>query len=63
MGLFTGYLLYRHGKKKAMRKAARKARLEAYEIEEIMTPCDHCGLPEFAHSPDERKLCPVWVEN
>ena len=55
MGLFTGYLLYRHGKK----KAERKAELERLELEaEIMAPCEHCGLPEFAHSPDERRLCP-----
>lgn len=58
MGLFTSYLIYRSGKKRAERRMQR----ELDELhDEIMTPCEHCGYPEFAHSPDERKLCPQFV--
>lgn len=57
MGLLTAYLFYRSGRK----RAARDAELERRRIEdEIMTPCEHCGFPEFAHSPDDRKLCPQF---
>ena len=52
MGLFTGYLAYRHGKKKAERKA--RARDEWNSDDE----CENCGYLASQHS--EEGQCPSY---
>ena len=55
MGLFMTYLAYRHGKKKAERKAARQAQYEEIDQFEV---CDLCGFELRFHADDEDQTCP-----
>jgi ribosomal protein L32 len=52
MGLFVGYLAYRHGKKKAERRAHRNAEWETD------AECDVCGYLESQH--DVLGRCPSY---
>ena len=55
MGLFTTYLAYRHGKKKAERRAARR---ESHDDEDQYVVCDFCGFEFRFHADDEDQTCP-----
>ncbi|CAB4608325.1 unannotated protein [freshwater metagenome] len=55
MGLFVGYLAYRHGKKKAERRAHRNAEWET----ETDLECDFCGYVESQH--DDEGRCPSYT--
>lgn len=57
MGLLTGYVIYRSGKKRAERAAAREREDDAREASLI---CDHCGHTLAQHSQDGRLLCPSY---
>lgn len=55
MGLFTTYLAYRHGKKKAERKAARR---ESHDDADQYIVCDYCGFEMRFHADDDSMTCP-----
>jgi rubrerythrin len=52
MGLFTGYLAYRHGKKKAERKARER---DAWSSDD---ECENCGYLASQHNEEGR--CPSY---
>jgi hypothetical protein len=52
MGLFTGYVIYKAGKRRAMR--------EAEAAVEVDPTCDLCGHRLSQHSRDARRLCPTY---
>lgn len=57
MGLFTSYLIYRSGKK----RAARQIENELADLEdELGSICDHCGYTLAQHSQDGQYLCPRY---
>ncbi|MFM8563891.1 MAG: hypothetical protein ACKOCE_08435 [Acidimicrobiia bacterium] len=63
MGLFSVYLAYRHGKKKAERRARRDDRAAADErdhFDDEDDECDECGHPLSKHSDDDPPLCPNY---
>ena len=55
MGLFMTYLAYRHGKKKAERKAARNQQWEHFDD---FDTCDSCGFEMRFHADDDSMTCP-----
>ena len=55
MGLFGAYLWYRHGKKKATRRARRE--LDEF-VEEANEVCDNCGYTAAQHS--DEGYCPTY---
>ena len=55
MGLFMTYLAYRHGKKKAERKAARR---ESHDDADQYIVCDYCGFELRFHADDDSITCP-----
>lgn len=57
MGLLTGYVIYRAGKKRAERRAQNE--LEERDSEQQLI-CDHCGHMLAQHSQDGRYLCPNY---
>lgn len=54
MGLFTAYLLHKHGKRAGVREQRER---DAVELSVI---CDNCGYTRAQHSRDERALCPRY---
>lgn len=68
MGLFGAYLAYRHGKRKAERRAEmeaireerRRRRDAAFEDDEVDPTCDDCGYALSKHSDDDPPLCPNY---
>ena len=72
MGLFGAYLAYRHGKKKAERRAEmeairdeRRRRQEAAfdeddDDDDDDPTCDDCGYALSKHSDDDPPLCPNY---
>lgn len=68
MGLFGAYLAYRHGKRKAERRAEmeaireerRRRRDAAFEDDEDDPTCDDCGYALSKHSDDDPPLCPNY---
>ena len=64
MGLFSFYLGYRHGKKKAARRRARQEWWEDLQSgpdvddSEDDPECDSCGHPESRHDDDGN--CPSY---
>lgn len=56
MGLLTGYLLYRAGRKRAERE------LEEQQLDdELDLVCDNCGFTLGQHVNDVRRSCPTHV--
>lgn len=55
MGLISGYLLYRAGRK----RAERECELEGDS--ELDLICDNCGLALGYHVNDVRRSCPTHV--
>jgi hypothetical protein len=51
MGLFSSYLAYRYGK----RRAAKRARAESFDDYEV---CDLCGFERRFHADDDDETCP-----
>ncbi|MFZ9157723.1 MAG: hypothetical protein ACO230_06480 [Ilumatobacteraceae bacterium] len=65
MGLFGAYLAYRHGKKKAERRAEREEIREERHRRQSGIPadddlCDDCGYAFSKHSDDDPPLCPNY---
>ena len=61
MGLFGAYLAYRHGRKKAERRARRELDDLRDEIDSRDEPvCDNCGHRLSQHSDDDPPLCPRY---
>jgi rubrerythrin len=65
MGLFGAYLAYRHGKKKAERRAEMEEIREERRRRRAGIPadddiCDDCGYPFSKHSDDDPPLCPTY---
>ena len=60
MGLFSFYLGYRHGKKKAARRQARREWWEDLNsVPDADDPeCENCGHPESRH--DDDGACPSY---
>lgn len=56
MGLFTTYLIYRSGRRRAERRAEID-RLEELEFENEI--CRHCGYVRAQH--DDDGYCPVYI--
>lgn len=58
MGLLGAYVWYRHGKKKAQRRARR----EREELEDLLDEaddvCEHCGYTRAQHS--DEGYCPRY---
>lgn len=52
MGLFTTYLGYKYGK----RRAEKAADLEAEMRAEV---CSDCGFPRFMHDDNTNEDCPI----
>ena len=52
VGLFTAYLAYRYGK----RRAARRAEEASYGYDREV--CDLCGFERRFHADDEVESCP-----
>lgn len=58
MGLLTGYLLYRAGRK----REERDRELEEQQLaDELDLVCDNCGLTLGQHVNDVRRSCPTHV--
>ena len=51
MGLFTAYLAYRYGKRRAAKRARDESFDDEYEI------CDNCGFERRFHADDEEASC------
>lgn len=65
MGLFGAYLAYRHGKKKAERRAEMEDIREERRRRRAGIPadddiCDECGYAFAKHSDDDPPLCPNY---
>ncbi|MTA28164.1 MAG: hypothetical protein F2562_04835 [Actinobacteria bacterium] len=65
MGLFGAYLAYRHGKKKAERRAEMEDIREERRRRRAGIPaaddiCDDCGHAFVKHSDDDPPLCPSY---
>ena len=60
MGLFGAYLAYRHGRKKAERRARREIDDLRDEIDDGDLICDECGHRLEQHSDDDPPLCPSY---
>ena len=63
MGLFGAYLAYRHGRKKAERRAQRELddlRDEMESADDDDAVCDNCGYGLSKHSDDDPPLCPHY---
>ena len=60
VGLFSFYLGYRHGKKKAARRRARQEWWDDLNSvpDEDDPECDNCGHPESRHDDDGN--CPSY---
>jgi hypothetical protein len=54
MGIISGYLLYRAGR----RRGERRLELEG-DLEDDGLICDNCGLPLGYHANDVRRSCPT----
>jgi hypothetical protein len=58
MGLLTGYLLYRAGRK----REERDRELEEQQLaDELDLVCDNCGFTLGYHVNDVRRSCPTHV--
>lgn len=57
MGIITGYLLYRAGKKRAERELDD----DLAAGEDLDLVCDNCGLPLGYHVNDVRRSCPTHI--
>lgn len=60
MGLFGAYLSYRHGKKKAERKAAVNSARDERIRRRTDPVCQSCGYRLSQHSDDGQNLCPSY---
>ena len=58
MGLLGAYVWYRHGKKKAQRKARRELAEYTEAFEEANEVCDNCGYTAAQHS--DEGYCPSY---
>jgi len=52
VGLFTAYLAYRYGKRRAARRAEEGSYVDEHEV------CDLCGFERRFHADDETESCP-----
>lgn len=59
MGLFGAYLAYRHGKKKAERRAQRERDEARFDADDDIV-CDNCGHRLSQHSDDDPPMCPHY---
>ncbi len=60
MGLFGAYLSYRHGMKKAERKAALESARDERIRRRTDPVCQSCGYRLSKHSDDGQNLCPRY---
>ena len=60
MGLFTAFIAYRHGRKKAERRARRELDDLRDELDGSESVCDECGYRLEQHSDDDPPLCPSY---
>jgi hypothetical protein len=60
MGLFGAYVAYRHGKKKAERRATMQSAREERLLRKSDPTCDLCGYRRSKHSDDGQNLCPSY---
>jgi hypothetical protein len=60
MGLFGAYLAYRHGKKKAERRATMASAREERLLRKSDPTCELCGYRRSKHSDDGQDLCPSY---
>ena len=60
MGLVGAYLSYRHGKKKAERKAALESARDERIRRRTDPVCQSCGYRLSKHSDDGQNLCPRY---
>jgi len=60
MGLFGTYLAYRHGKKKAERRATMASSREERLLRKSDPTCELCGYRRSKHSDDGQDLCPSY---
>ena len=60
MGLFGAYLSYRHGVKKAERKAALESARDERIRRRTDPVCQSCGYRLSKHSDDGQNLCPIY---
>ena len=60
MGLLSTYLAYRHGRKKAERRARRAEEPMYDEPAGDQLVCDNCGHRLEQHSDDDPPLCPNY---
>lgn len=58
MGLFTGYLLYRAGRRRAEREYEA---MQLESAEDLDLVCDNCGIELGYHVNDARRSCPTHV--
>jgi len=60
MGLFGAYVAYRHGKKKAERRATMQSAREERLLRKSDPTCESCGYRRSKHSDDGQNLCPSY---
>ena len=60
VGLFGTYLSYRHGVKKAERKAAMQSAREERLLRKSDPTCESCGYRRSKHSDEGQNLCPSY---
>ena len=60
MGLFGAYVAYRHGKKKAERRADMQSAREERLLRKSDPTCELCGYRRSKHSDDGQNLCPRY---
>ena len=60
MGLFGAYVAYRHGKKKAERRADMQSAREERLLRKSDPTCELCGYRRSKHSDDGQNLCPSY---
>ncbi len=60
MGLFGAYLAYRHGRKKAERRADMQSAREELLLRKSDPTCESCGYRLSKHSDDGQNLCPSY---
>ena len=60
MGLFGAYLAYRHGRKKAERRADMQTAREERLLRKSDPTCKSCGYRSGKHSDDGQNICPSY---
>lgn len=60
MGLFGAYLAYRHGRKKAERRAATDSARDERLRRKNDPVCESCGYRASQHSDDGLERCPNY---